>query len=113
MAIFQQAGLSYLIQATTSGAAVEVTAAQLTNIPNPVQVYVYNAGTVAISVGTGQTSTEAIANTAIPTAGTPQPGMVMPGGVVQVLTEGRMPGFIAARTLTGTADVYVAPGLGA
>jgi hypothetical protein len=113
MAIFQQAGLSYLIQATTSGAAVEVTAAQLTNIPNPTQVYFYNAGTVAISVGTGQSSTEAINATAIPTAGTPAAGMVMPGGVVQVLTEGRMPGWIAARTLTGTADVYVAPGLGA
>lgn len=113
MAIFQAAGLSYLIQATTSGVAVEVTTAQLTAIPNPAQVYIYNAGTVAISVGFGTTSGEAIADTVVPTAGVPEAGLVMPGGVVQVLTKGRMPGFIAARTLTGTADVYVSPGLGA
>ncbi|MFO0253409.1 MAG: hypothetical protein ACK52V_04765 [Betaproteobacteria bacterium] len=112
-AIFEAGAASQLIQATTGGAAVEVTAAQLGSYVGCKQLYVYNSGTVAIAVGVGTTSAEAITNAAFPTAGTPAGGLPMPGGVVQVITEGRFPQWVAARTLTGTADVYIAPGIGA
>jgi hypothetical protein len=110
--IFEQAAVAQLIQATTGGAAVEVTAAQLGPYVGCKQLYVFNAGTVGIAIGTGQTSAEAITNATVPTAGTPAGGLPMPGGSVQVLTEGRFPQWVAARTLTGTADVYIAPGIG-
>lgn len=35
------------------------------------------------------------------------------GGAGSVLTGGNATAWIAARTLTGTADVYITPGMGA
>lgn len=111
--IFEQAGNSQLIQATTGGAAVEVTAAQLDAYVGVKQVRIYNSGTVAISVGEGGASAAAITAATVPTAGNPAGGIVMAPGSVEVLTLGRLPAWIAARTLTGTADVYITPGTGA
>lgn len=67
-------------------------------------------GSAVVALGWGTTATEAAANAALPTAGTPKQCLVMSAGSIETFTlpEGS---HLAARS-TANADIYVTAGSG-
>ena len=73
--------------------------------------FFYNPSSSDVWVGLGATAAQALANTSIPTSGSPTNARVIPAMSYGVLDYPR-DAFITARTASGTATIYVAAGIG-
>lgn len=74
------------------------------------QFRLHNAGTVTAYLAYGATAGEAQTNAVIPT-GTPQYGIPLPAGIVEVLSF-PVGCYFSAITASGTANIFITPGAG-
>ena len=74
------------------------------------QFRIHNAGTVTAYLAFGASDSEAQTNAVIPT-GTPQYGIPLPAGIVEVLSF-PVNCYFSAITASGTADIFITPGAG-
>jgi hypothetical protein len=75
------------------------------------QFRIHNAGTVTAYIAFGASAADAQTNAVIPTAGTPQYGIPLPAGIVEVLSF-PIGSYLSAITASGTADIFVTQGAG-
>lgn len=105
---FSPRGKTVLIAAaTTAPSGVQC---QETGTAGGYQFRIHNAGTVTAYLAFGATGSEAQANAVIPT-GTPQYGIPLSAGIVEVLSF-PVNCYFSAITASGTANIFITPGAG-
>lgn len=109
--VFRQRGNTVRISANTSVPPMAYRAPSTSGSPSGYDYTFTNVGPSLAFVGIGQTEADAIANSAIPVEGGLGKYCVLlaPG---QRSYEGDSNSYFAARTISGTADIFITPGKG-
>ena len=109
--VFRQRGNTVRIGANTNVPPRAYQALSTSGSPSGYDYTFTNLGPSVAFVGIGQTEADAIANSAIPNEGGPGRYCVIlaPG---QRSYEGDSNSYFAARTINGTADIFITPGKG-
>lgn len=101
-------GKSFMLAVTSTSTVTPLVATPLATGLQPTQILAYNAGPDDAYLAWGISTVTAV----IPTAGSPQQGMMIPAGAIFVLTTAPGVYYAAISAATKTASLYLTPGEG-